>query len=376
MSISTDPATQADATTTYLRYDPSVEVKQPDEDKTDAEINAVMERIGATMLDRFRHGIRPVHAKSHGLIRAEMEVYGGLPGPLRQGLFARPATYPVIIRLSTNPGDILPDSISTPRGMALKVVGIEGQEMLPGHAGETTQDFVLVNGKTFGNKDAKEFLMQEKVIELNATDPVGVKQAVSDATRGVNAVLGAVGHRSAKLDGLGHPKTHILGETFGSQAPLRYGDYIVKLVVAPLSENLLALEDERLHMRGHYSALREAVQEFFRSETAVWEVRVQLCADLEKMPVENAGVEWPEDLSPYQPVAKITALPQETYSSERRVYVDDGLSFNPWHALAAHRPLGGIMRARKVAYEAARIARARANARTIAEPRGIGELPD
>ncbi len=360
----------------FVKYADSVEVKQPDEDETNAEINAVMQRIGDVMADRFRHGLRPVHAKSHGLLKAELEVYADLAEPLRQGLFARAAVYPVIIRFSTNPGDILPDSISTPRGMALKVVGIEGQEMLPGHAGETTQDFVLVNGKTFANKDAKEFLMQEKVIEKNALDPVGFKQVVSDAARGVNAALGAVGHPSAKLEGLGYPKTHILSETFGTQVPVRYGDCIAKIIVAPLSENLQALEDEHLHTRGRYSALREAVQDFFRSETAVWEVRVQLCVDLEKMPVENGAVEWPEDLSPYLPVARITAPPQETYSPARRVYVDDGLSFNPWHALAAHRPLGGIMRSRRVAYEAARAQRAEMNARPIQEPRGIGELPD
>ena len=373
MSISTETA---QAETAYLKYNDSVEEKQPKEDETDAEINAVMERIGANMLDRFRHGLRPVHAKSHGLLKGELEVYGSLPEPLRQGLFAQAASYPVIMRFSTNPGDILPDSISTPRGLAVKVIGIEGQEMLPGHAGETTQDFVFVNGKTFADKDAAEFLQQQKIIEKNAYDSVEFKQVVSDAARGANAVLSAVGHPSEKLAGLGYPKTHILSETFGSTVPLRYGDYFGKVVIAPLSENLLALEGDKIHTRGHYSALKEAVQEFFQAETAVWEVRVQLCTDLEKMPVENAAAEWPEDLSPYVAVAKITALPQETYSPARRVYVDDGLSFNPWHALAAHRPLGGIMRARKTAYEAARAARIKSNAREINEPRTIADLPD
>ncbi len=360
----------------YVRYSESVEEKQPNEDETNDEINAIMGRIGENMLDRFRHGKRPVHAKSHGLVKAELEVYGDLPEALRQGLFAQPASYPAILRFSTNPGDILPDSISTPRGLAVKVLGIEGQEMLPGHAGETTQDFVFINGKSFADKDAAEFLQQQKIIEKNAYDPIEFKQVVSDVARGANAVLSAVGLASDKLAGLGYPKTHILSETFGSTVALRCGDYFGKIIIAPLSENLLALEGDKIHTRGHYSALKEAVQEFFKTETAVWEVRVQLCTDLEKMPVENAATEWPEDLSPYIPVAKITALPQETYSPERRVYVDDGLSFNPWHSLAAHRPLGGIMRSRKTAYEAARVARAKSNAREINEPRTISELPD
>jgi hypothetical protein len=32
----------------------------------------------------------------------------------------------VVIRLSTTPGDILDDTVSTPRAPALKIVGVEG----------------------------------------------------------------------------------------------------------------------------------------------------------------------------------------------------------------------------------------------------------
>jgi hypothetical protein len=39
---------------------------------------------------------------------------------------ASPRTYPVVIRLSTTPGDILDDTASTPRAPALKIVGVEG----------------------------------------------------------------------------------------------------------------------------------------------------------------------------------------------------------------------------------------------------------
>ena len=57
------------------------------------------------------------------------------------------------------------------------------------------------------------------------------------------------------------------------------------------------------------------------------------------------------------------------------MFVDEEMSFNPWHALAAHQPLGGIMRARKKAYEEARKYRAQRNARTIVEPGDIGLVP-
>ncbi|MDM0085105.1 hypothetical protein QTI17_31415 [Variovorax sp. J31P179] len=69
--------------------------------------------------------------------------------------------------------------------------------------------------------------------------------------------------------------------------------------------------------------------------------------DLEKMPIEDASVEWPEDLSPYVVVARVRIGSQTGWSEERSQVVDDGLSFDPWHGLEAHRPLGGVIRARK-----------------------------
>ena len=45
------------------------------------------------------------------------------------------------------------------------------------------------------------------------------------------------------------------------------------------------------------------------------------------------------------------------------------LSFDPWHAIAEHRPLGAIMRARAVAYGPSVIAR-----KAAPEPRSVIQL--
>ncbi|HWE01558.1 MAG TPA: catalase family protein [Tepidisphaeraceae bacterium] len=361
--------------TTFIRYSDSVEVKKPDEDKVFDDIAAAMHRLNLLMYDRYRHAIRSVHAKSHGLLRGQVTVHDNLPEPLRQGLFAAPATYPAILRLSTNPGDLLADSISTPRGMAIKVIGVTG-EVLPTHAPNVTQDFVLADGKAFGSPDAAGFLGAQRLIEKNANDPEFLKKIVSFTARGVNAALGVVGQHSPSLEQLGRPETHILGETFYSAVPLRYGDYIAKIRVAPASPNLKELVNKHLNAKFHYSALRDAVVEFFKTQSAEWEIGVQLCADLASMPIEDASKEWPEDISPYRPVAHLTVGPQDAYSPRRRVYVDDILSFNPWHALAAHRPLGNIMRARFKAYQVSSSFRHEMNDRAAVEPRSIDDLPD
>lgn len=86
-------------------------------------------------------------------------------------------------------------------------------------------------------------------------------------------------------------------------------------------------------------------------DSAEYEIGVQLCMDLQLMPVEDRSVQWPEDKSPYHPVAKLSFPPQDTFSPQRRVYAEDVLSFDPFHCLYAHRPLGNIVRVRKLAYE-------------------------
>jgi hypothetical protein len=361
----------------YLPYSDSVEVKHPDEDKTFSELAGVMRHISEIVNDRARNAFRSVHAKSHALLKGQMSVLSDLPEHLQQGMFQPGSNYPVIMRFSTNPGDILPDSISSPRGLGIKVIGIANGDMLPQHAGQVTQDFVLVNGKAFGAPDAAGFLKIAKLLEQHVTDSEGLKQFVSTSTRVLENVLEAVGGGSDTLKAFGHPETNILGESFFSQAPIRYGKYIAKVSVQPASENLKQLTGKHVpHLGKRYSGLRDEAVKFFETETAEWNVCVQLCTDLDKMPVEDASVKWPEDLSPYVPVARITAGPQNAYSAERRVYVDEKLSFNPWHCLAAHRPLGNIMRSRFVAYQASSQFRHSANGREMIEPKSIDELPD
>ena len=358
----------------YCPYSASIEVQKPDEEQVFSEIASRMKHISELVSDRARHATRSVHAKSHGLLKAELTVLDGLPEPLAQGMFQRVRSYPAIMRFSTVPGDILADSISTPRGLGVKVIGVEGP-MLPEHQGEVTQDLVTINGKSFPSADSASFLEGVKLLEKHVNDSEAFKQLVSTAARTTEAVLEAVGTESATLKGFGHRQTHILGETFCTAAPLRYGNYMAKICLEPTSQNLKDLKDKPLDAGTSHSALRDAVVDFFKTGEAIWDVKVQLCVDLEKMPIEDASVQWPEELSPYITVARLVAPPQDAYSAARRLYVDEILSFNPWHALEAHRPLGNIMRARKKSYAASSQFRHATNGNPASEPRSIAELP-
>jgi hypothetical protein len=359
-----------------LRYESSFEQPEENEAETIASLCDTLRRIMETTSKDYGHAVRSVHAKSHGLLHGELRVLAELPSVLAQGLFAKPGAYPVVLRFSTNPGDIMDDSVSAPRGLALKVAGVEG-DRLPGSEGEVTQDFVLANGPAFQSPDAKSFLKSLKVLAATTDTPQAWKKAFSATLRGVETAVESAGGESATVKALGGQReTHILGESFYSQAPLLYGPYIAKLAVVPVSPELTALTDAQLDLNGKPNGLRDAIVEFFRANGAEWEVRAQLCTDLESMPIEDASVVWPEDESPYVAVARIAVDPQQAWSEARSTAVDDGLAFSPWHGLAAHRPLGSIMRARKPAYAMSSQFRASHNQHSVEEPRTLDDLPD
>lgn len=361
---------------TYVRYSESIEVEQPNEAEDARESVAAFMRMCQFTFEKHRHGVRGAHAKSHGILKGELRVYDDLPEELRQGLFRTPRAYPVIVRYSTAPGDIAPDGIAAFRGMALKVVGVDGRKLLPETADALTQDFLLVNGKSFPAADIASFRRQMQLLEKATRQPEELQKALTTAARAGSATLRAVGVDAAGgAAGNAMPETHILGESFFTTAALRHGDYVVKLGVVPVSENLRALTGEGIDT-SNPSILRDLVVEFFRHNDAEYEVCAQLCTDLEKMPVEDASVEWPEEESPYRPVARLTIGAQEAYSPARRVYADDVLSFSPFHCLPEHRPLGSVMRARRRAYEESSRYRHEMNAEERVEPRSIDELPD
>jgi hypothetical protein len=81
---------------------------------------------------------------------------------------------------------------------------------------------------------------------------------------------------------------------------------------------------------GRAEAYREMMVDFFSTETAEHELCVQLCTDLGSMPIEDATVEWPESLSPYEPVATLTYKKQNPDTDKRRYFGDEVLSFNSW----------------------------------------------
>ena len=212
-----------------LIYDPAYEIPEEGEAETRTQLTKTLESISETTFKDSGHATRSVHAKSHGLLRADLRVLDDLPPVLAQGIFAKPGSWPVVMRFSTVPGDMLDDSVSTPRGLAVKVVGVQG-ERLGNSEGAVTQDFLLVNGPAFPTPGAKKFLSRLKLLASTTDKVPALKKALSAVFRGTERAIEAVGGKSGTLKALGgHPETNILGETFFSQVPILFGPYMAKV---------------------------------------------------------------------------------------------------------------------------------------------------
>lgn len=337
---------------TPVRYAAGIETAADDEADTFAALTAAMQTISAITFKDEGRAIRAVHAKSQAVLTGELEVLGGLPPELAQGMFAMPARYRATVRLSTSPGDLIDDAISTPRGVSLKFHGVPG-EQLSGNPADNTQDFLMVDGPVFAAPNPKGFLGNVKLLAGTTDRAEGLKKVLSYVLQGLESAVEAVGGRSGTLIALGgHPESNPLGSTYYTQVPVRYGDYIAKLSLVPVGAAMTALTDARVDLSGKPDGLRAAVSDHFATTAATWELRVQLNTDLETMPVEDAATEWPQADSPFVTVARLTVAPQTSWDPAQVAAIDDGAAFSPWHGLVAHQPLGGVMRARKHVYAA------------------------
>ena len=368
-------ASNFEAVMSPVRYDPNLEAIGAQEAEQTAQLVEHIRSCGVAGFERHIHAMRAAHAKSHGILKGELTVAHDLPADLRQGVFQPGKRYGVVARISSSPADIHTDETPQPRGLAIKLIGVEGDRLetqIPG----ANQDFLMVNFPALPFGTIERYQKLVGVLHAVAASPEVMQRLAAEAASGVSNVLTAVGLQpGVLLQSLARDNSHPLGESYYTQGALRFGDYVGKLALKPKSDNLSAYVGFKLH-DVEYSTLTEAVTQFFAREGADYELSVQLCADVGKMPIEDVSVVWDEALSPHRPLGTLRFGPQASYSPGRRVYGDDALSFSPWNGVKAHQPLGGVMRVRRAVYAASAAYRLEMNARKRTEPSSLQDVPD
>lgn len=315
--------------------------------------------------------LRGVHAKDHGCVKATFEVLPGLDPAFRVGVFAEPGRkYDSWIRFSNAATLVLPDdpkgkdgkTAPGSRGMAIKLMGVQGEPLLPPH-GAITQDFLLVNQPVFAfaNVEDYEVLSEITADPANQEDAskfftiqIGKGGAARDRALRTLAIVNRIRAESVAAGAFQPPPASPVDSRYFSGSPFRFGDgYVMKFSAVPVDPPADPKPNapDPNYLR---NALIERLSVREGAASVVFEFRVQRREVSGLNPVtdiEDASVEWPEDKYPSVTVAKITIPPQDFDSPERRALCE-ALFFSPWHGLTSHRPLGGINRMRLAVYEA------------------------
>jgi hypothetical protein len=291
-------------------------------------------RLQAKITKDYPTGLmrRDAHPKMHGLVKAEFTVEPDLPPALRIGLFETPATYKAWIRFSNQNGTIQADIKGDIRGMAIKLMNVPGKKILEEEQDEQTHDFIVISSNVFVTADVREF---DGLIKALTTNFLSVAWFFLTHWR--------VGWNLRKsMVKFANP----LQIRYFSTTPYLLGDSAVKYAATPHVTSADAIPSTPAD-----DYLREAMVRQLSKDDAVFDFHVQLQTDAEMMPIEDPGKEWPESVSPFRKVATIR-IPQQAFDDEGQREFGENLSYTPWHALPAHRPLGGINRARKIVYDA------------------------
>ena len=145
--------------------------------------------------------------------------------------------------------------------------------------------------------------------------------------------------------------------TYWTMGAMRHGDHVSKIRVAPTAESAAQVEHRELDLNSGADVFGPALADELRARPFDFDLQVQLCADLDAMPVNDVTVEWPEKLSPFVTVGRVH-LPRQDVSEATSSDQADALAFNQWRVTDAHRPLGEIMQVRQIYSASAKVRRA------------------
>ncbi|HEX5415001.1 MAG TPA: catalase family protein [Chloroflexota bacterium] len=329
----------------------------PDEQKI---AEAIAEQMAHFLHTHYQPGNaqRAGNTKTYGVARGTFEVRPDLPDHLRQGIFREARSYPAWVRFA-GPGPLAPPDLDDNGilSIGIKVMAVPGDKLLDDE--KSTQDFTGISAPTFTTPNVAENLKLQQW--LGRGTPVLYFVHPRDPHL-LDAIMQGLYARTQR---------NPLEARYWSCAAYRFGeDRAIQYTIKPRSG-----EQTAIPRRPGPNYLREAMARTLSRREVLFDFLVQFQTDAFRMPIEDASVVWPERLSPYLPVAQLR-LPVQQFDSPRQLAFADNLSFNPWHSLAAHRPLGNQNRARRIIYLELSQLRQAMNGTAHLEPTGAEVFDD
>jgi hypothetical protein len=275
------------------------------------------------------------NTKTQGIVRGEFIVHDNLPEKLRHGIYAQPHTYRAWVRFS-GPGPYITPDIDDVGFMSIsiKLMGVPGPKLMDEE--KFTLDMFGVSTPTFVTPDTK----------ANA-------QLQIESLKNAQMFYFLNFHRPHILDMIMQSlwvktQSSPFEAPYFSCVPYLLGEgQAMQYSVWPKSKKRTPIP--RLPLRPPDDYLRNAMVAALAQGEVEFDIRLQLQTDSHLMPIENNAVLWPEKLAPRVSVATLR-LPRQQFDSPAQMEFAKRLSYNPWHCIAEHRPLGNQSRARRRMY--------------------------
>ena len=301
--------------------------------------------------------LRAGNTKTYGVVKGEFEILPNLAENLRQGVFRYPKTYPAWVRFA-GPGPLAPADMKDNGvlSIGIKLMGVEGEKLLDE---KWTQDFTGISAPTFTTPNIIENLKLQKQDYEGTPLFYFINPFDSHLLDGI-------------MQGLfSRTQTSPLEVQYYSCVAYLFGEgKAVHYSIKPCSD-----EQTKIPRKPSANYLREAMAKTLSKKEVTFDFMIQFQTDAYRMPIENASIEWPEKLSPFVPVARLH-LPVQKFASRSQMAFAENLSYNPWHCIADHRPLGNQNRARKAIYFALSELRLTMNGEARIEPTGAEMFDD
>ncbi len=304
----------------------------------EAFLDSIIADMAAYMRDHYTRGTyeRAGNTKTHGVVRGEFIVGSDLPVEFRKGVFSEMRRFPAWVRFA-GPGPAAPPDIDDVGvlSISIKLMGVVGPKLLEDE--KFTQDFTGITTPIFTTPDVRENAKLQVLSRKGLPLFYFINPFDSHLLDGLIQGLWARTQTSPLEAEYWSCVPYLLGETKAMQYKVR-----------PKLKTRTGVP--RLPFRPSDNYLREAMAAMLAQCDVEFDFLVQLQTDPHRMPIENASVRWPETVSPFVPAATLR-LPRQKFDSPRQLAFAHNLSYNPWHCVPEHRPLGNQNRGRFRIYQ-------------------------
>jgi hypothetical protein len=337
------------------------EQAQPDEE---AHLDDIIASFDAQIRRLWNpgHAERGGNTKTHGIVRGEVTVREDLPEAMRRGIFGEPGrTYPAWVRYA-GPGPYVPPDIDDVgfMSMSIKLMGVPGPKLLDDE--QHTQDLLGISTPTFVTPDTRANAQLQRWSYKNAQIFYFLNFREPHILDSIMQLLWTKTQTSPLEGDYFSCVPYLLGEGQAMQYSFR-----------PRLKGRTRVP--RLPLRPPDNYLRDAMVATLAKQDVEFDILLQLQTDPFRMPIENNAVLWPTKLSPRVPAA-VLRIPKQKFDSPEQLEFARILSFNPWHCIPEHRPLGNQSRARKRMYYELSKLRQQMNDVEHYEPTGDEMFPD